>query len=84
MKQVNVHEAKTHLSRLLEEVAGGTEVVIAKAGRPVAKLVPLRRRKPRLGMDRGKVWIAPGFDEMSDEEIAEFEDAPLIAEPVEK
>jgi prevent-host-death family protein len=62
---VNVHDAKTHLSRLLERVEAGQEIVIARAGRPVAKLVPLRsRRAPRrLGLWRGKGWIAPDFDE---------------------
>jgi len=48
MTTVNVHEAKTHLSRLLEAVAAGEEIIIAKAGKPVAKLVPVEqsRRKP--------------------------------------
>lgn len=62
---VNVHEAKTNLSRLIERAEAGQEVVIARAGRPVAKLVPLRsRRSPRrLGLWRGKGWIARDFDE---------------------
>jgi len=62
---VNVHDAKTHLSRLLERAEAGQEVVISRAGRPVAKLVPFsRRRAPRrLGLWRGKGWIAPDFDE---------------------
>lgn len=62
MKTVNVHEAKTHLSRLLKEVAEGEEIVIANAGRPVARLigvVPVRRE---LGFDHGGVWIADDFD----------------------
>lgn len=63
MKTVNVHEAKTQLSRLLARVAAGEEVVIAKAGKPVAKLVPLPRRIRRAaGVDRGKVWMAEDFD----------------------
>jgi prevent-host-death family protein len=68
---VNVHEAKTHLSRLLERVEAGEEVVIARAGRPVARLVPyVRRTEPRaLGIWRGRVKIGPEFDE-ADEEIA--------------
>ena len=41
MQTINIHEAKTHLSRLLEQVAGGEEIVIAKAGKPIARLVPL-------------------------------------------
>jgi prevent-host-death family protein len=64
MLDVNVHEAKTHLSRLLARVAGGEEVVISKAGKPVARLVPvappLKRRVP--GRDKGRGWIAPDFD----------------------
>jgi prevent-host-death family protein len=62
---VNVHQAKTNLSRLLERAEAGQEVVIARAGRPVAKLVPFRvRRRPRrLGLWRGKGWIARDFDE---------------------
>jgi len=67
---VNVHDAKTHLSRLLERVEAGEEVVIARAGRPVARLVPYRRRQePRvLGVWQGRVTIGPEFDE-ADEEI---------------
>ncbi|HEY3119081.1 MAG TPA: type II toxin-antitoxin system Phd/YefM family antitoxin [Vicinamibacteria bacterium] len=63
-KTVNVHEAKTHLSRLLARVARGEEIVIAKAGKPVARLLPfVERPKERvLGFDRGKIWIADDFD----------------------
>jgi prevent-host-death family protein len=63
-KTVNVHEAKTHLSRLLARVARGEEIVIAKSGKPVARLLPfVERPKLRvLGLDRGKVWIADDFD----------------------
>jgi len=65
-KTVNIHEAKTHLSKLVQEAAAGEEIVIAKAGDPVAKLVayerPVKRRKP--GAWKGKVWIAPDFDEL--------------------
>lgn len=73
---VNVHEAKTHLSRLLEQVAAGEEVVIAKAGKPVAKLVPYEEeRKPReLGFLRGQIWMAPDWDspEVNEEIAREF------------
>jgi prevent-host-death family protein len=67
---VNMHEAKSSLSKLVAKVAEGEEVVIAKAGKPVAKLVKYEEpSKPReLGFLRGKVKILPGFDEM-DEEI---------------
>lgn len=61
---VNIHEAKTHLSRLVERVEAGEEVVIARAGRPVARLVPIERRtRPRvLGSLRGQIWVAPDWD----------------------
>lgn len=64
MTEVNIHEAKTHLSQLLRRVSAGEEIVIARAGKPVARLVPAEApRKPRvLGADRGKIWIADDFD----------------------
>jgi prevent-host-death family protein len=62
--KVNIHHAKTHLSRLLEDVAGGSEVLIAKGGRPMARLVPLRRDETprRPGLLKGKLRIADEFD----------------------
>lgn len=62
--KVNIHEAKTHLSRLLQRVAQGEEVTIARAGVPVARLVPARAEgSPRpLGMDRDSIYIADDFD----------------------
>lgn len=65
MKPVNMHEAKTHLSRLVERAAAGEEIIIAKSGQPVAKLVPLDeeltpRRVP--GSMRGEIWMADDFD----------------------
>jgi len=70
MKIVNVHEAKTQLSRLLQAVEEGKEIVIARNGTPVAKLVPhVEERKPREpGSAKGKIWIAPDFD-ARDEQI---------------
>ena len=64
MKIVNIHEAKTHLSRLLEDVAGGEDVIIAKSGKPVARLIPFRPAlEPRVpGSMKGKIWIADDFD----------------------
>ncbi len=60
---VNVHEAKTQFSRLLKRVAAGQEIVIAKAGHPVARLIPFRQPGKRaLGMDAGRVVIAADFD----------------------
>jgi prevent-host-death family protein len=62
--EVNIHEAKTHLSRLLQRVAQGEEVTIARAGVPVARLVAVKSQKHvrPLGMDRGRIWIADDFD----------------------
>ncbi len=77
MITVNVHEAKTHLSRLLAKVARGDEVVIARGEKPVARLVPVqkaRRMDDLLGIDRGRLWIAEDFDGPLPEEIvAAFE-----------
>lgn len=76
METVNVHEAKTHFSRLLDRVQTGQEFVIAKAGRPVAWLGPLARagRKRRLGLLDGKFQIPDDFNKpLPDEMIAAFE-----------
>ena len=63
METVNIHEAKTHLSRLVEEVAAGGEVVIAKNGVPRARLVPLERgRKLKFGVLKGKLRYPDDFD----------------------
>ena len=64
MKTINVHQAKTQLSRLLEEVAAGQEIIIAKAGKPIARLVPLRAapEKRQLGILEGKLTVTPDFD----------------------
>lgn len=72
----NVHEAKTHLSRLLERAEAGEEIIIARAGRPVAKLVPYQpKRAPRkFGQWKGQIWIAPDFDETPEEIIRLFEE----------
>lgn len=62
--EVNIHQAKTHLSRLLQRVANGEEIIIARAGEPIARLVriqPERATRP-LGMDEGSVKIAEDFD----------------------
>jgi prevent-host-death family protein len=71
---VNIHEAKTHFSRLVERVIRGEEVVIGKAGRPVARLVPYREdERPRVpGGWKGRVRIADDFDELPDEVAAAF------------
>ena len=65
METVNVHEAKTHLSRLLERVEHGEEIVIARAGTPVAVLtryVPPELQPRRLGIWEGLVWMSDDFD----------------------
>ena len=74
MTSVNVHEAKTQLSKLLERVEQGEEVVIARAGKPVAKLVPyVEQKKPRKpGGWEGRVRIAPDFDELPEDIAAAF------------
>jgi len=74
-KVVNVHEAKTNLSRLLVEVENGHEVTIARAGRPVARLVPAAPPPKReLGLELGQIWIAPDFDApMPDEWLDDWE-----------
>ena len=71
--QVNIHEAKTHFSQLLARVAEGEEVIIGRAGKPVARLVPYDEEKklPRTpGGWEGHVWIGPDFDDELPEEIA--------------
>ena len=72
---VNMHEAKTHLSRLVEQVQRGEEVVIGRAGRPVARLVPYTEvRSPRSpGALRGEVWLADDFDVTDAELLDVFE-----------
>lgn len=80
MKTVNIHEAKTHLSRLLEGVGQGESFIIAKAGKPVAKVVPIFEKPPqRIGFLKGKFEVPDDFDTMFAEEIrGMFEDGPLF------
>jgi prevent-host-death family protein len=73
-KPVNIHDAKTHLSRLVERVEAGEEITIARAGRPVARLVPLQAARPRmLGALRGRIRLAPDFDAQDETVIELFE-----------
>jgi prevent-host-death family protein len=65
----NVHDAKTHLSRLLERVAQGEEIIIAKSGRPVAKLVRVAAEPRRPGRLKGRIRPGPDFDEPLPEEV---------------
>ncbi len=70
MDTVNIHEAKTHLSRLVEEVAAGAEIVISKNGVPRAKLVPLdASRKLKFGVMKGKLRYPDDFDAPLPEEV---------------
>ncbi|SFD81397.1 type II toxin-antitoxin system Phd/YefM family antitoxin [Streptomyces aidingensis] len=68
-RQYNVHEAKTHFSRILEQVATGEEIIISKAGEPVAKVVPLRRTVRRTGRGSlsGQIEIMEDFDDLPDD-----------------
>lgn len=72
MELINIHEAKTHLSRLLERVAAGESIVIAKAGRPVARLVAVEaeKKRSRMGFLEGEFSIPEDFDRMGEKEIA--------------
>jgi prevent-host-death family protein len=74
LKQVNIHEAKSQLSRLLEDVEGGERIVIARAGEPVAVLVPYKAAvKPRrLGQFAGEATIRDDFDELPPDIAAAF------------
>jgi len=68
-KPVNIYEAKTRLSELVDRAAEGEEIVIAKAGRPVARLVPLRVRERQPGRGAGKIIIPPDFDDPLPDDI---------------
>jgi prevent-host-death family protein len=73
MTTVNVHEAKTHLSQLLDRAAQGETITIAKAGKPVARLVPLEvvpAAQRRLGFLAGRFKVPDDFDRMGEEQIA--------------
>ena len=76
MRQVNIHDAKTQLSRILEDVEAGERVIIARAGKPVAVLSPYRvaTRRRRLGLFAGQARILEGFDELPPDMAAAFED----------
>jgi prevent-host-death family protein len=77
MTTVNVHDAKTHLSRLLDRVVEGETIIIARAGKPVAQLTPLAHgsvAERRLGFLQGRSEVPDDFDRMDEEDlIAEFE-----------
>ena len=76
MTTINIHEAKTHLSRLVDEVAAGAEIIIAKAVKPMARLAPLSApaRKKNLGLLKGKIKVPDDFNApLDDETLAAFE-----------
>ena len=75
METVNVHEAKTHLSRLLAQVEAGEEVIIARNGKPVARLVAVQKRgKPQFGSWKGRISIDERFFEpLPEEELLAWE-----------
>jgi prevent-host-death family protein len=73
--KVNVHEAKTHFSKLLARASAGEEIVIAKAGKPVARLMPIGQQeaKKRIpGIDKGRIWTSKDFDVLSDRELRDW------------
>lgn len=79
MQLINVHQAKTHLSKLLDQVLAGEEVVIARHGKPVAKLSPMSAELPprQPGALKGKIWMADDFDDF-DEELQDLFSGPIF------
>ena len=81
MQVTNIHEAKTHFSRLVERAAAGEEIIIGKAGKPVARLVPYQepkvRSKRKPGGWKGKVWISPDFDKPDKDLEVLFYEGPI-------
>ncbi|MBF8263493.1 MAG: Prevent host death protein, Phd antitoxin [Parachlamydiales bacterium] len=75
MRTVNIHEAKTHFSKLVDSVMHGNEILIAMAGKPVAKLIPISQKPQRkFGVLKGKIKIAKDFDApLAEEELSDFE-----------
>ena len=69
MRQVSLHEAKTHLSRLLRHAVAGEEVVITRSGRPVARLVAIEEKRPVFGVDEGRFAVPDDFDAPLDEDL---------------
>jgi prevent-host-death family protein len=85
METFNIHETKTHLSRLLARVQAGEGFIIAKAGKPIAHVIPcpVEPRKPRRpGAWKGRGWMAPDFDQTPPEVIASFYESVIF--PVEE
>ncbi|HEX4260040.1 MAG TPA: type II toxin-antitoxin system prevent-host-death family antitoxin [Acetobacteraceae bacterium] len=82
METVNIYEAKTQLSRLVDRAAAGEEIVIARAGKPLVRLVPVDAKQPRRAGLWGHVKPPPNdfFDPLSEEELALFEIGPIEPE----
>jgi prevent-host-death family protein len=83
METVNIHQAKTHLSRLVERAERGEEIIIARSGRPVARLVPLAQAAERrvFGQMRGQITVSDDFDDpLPDDLLAAFYDGPIEPE----
>ena len=85
MTSVNTHDAKTRLSELLHRVEQGEEIIIARNGKPIARLAPLKdstpspRPKRKLGTLKGEIILLPGWDDpMTEEELAEWYDGPIF------
>ena len=75
---INIHEAKTQLSRIVDEVAAGSEVIIAKAGKPMARLIPITPspRPKKLGLLKSKIEVPDDFNTpLDDKVLGSFEDA---------
>ncbi len=72
---VNMHQAKSSLSRLVERALAGEDVIIGRNGEPLVRLVPIpKTREPRIpGRMKDKIWISPDFDQMSEEELKDWE-----------
>lgn len=76
MEIINIHEAKTHLSQLIASIEEGNEIIIGRAGKPVAKLIPYAAIPPKRtlgGSWEGKIWVADDFDVLPEEFIQIFE-----------
>ena len=79
MQMIDMREAKVQLAKLLKRVAAGEELVIVKAGKPVARLAPYQEAAPKRipGSLKGKVWISPDFDKVNKEIEALFNEGPI-------
>ncbi len=72
MATKSIHEVKTHLSRLVEDVLAGEEIIISRSGEPVAVIVPYRKKKRKGGIWKGKVKISKNFEELPEEYVELF------------